>query len=76
MTVKKMQILRNRVCLKVQKLRDKVKNIRNRLVRIFHHSLQEGTECTLESEINVSRMFINFRSFSHPYASYFGPYVY
>ena len=31
---------------------------------------------TLESEINVRRTFINSRSFSHPYDSYFGPYVY
>ena len=31
---------------------------------------------TLESEIDVRRTFINLSIFSHPYCSYFGPYVY
>ena len=32
--------------------------------------------CTLESEISVGPMFINFETFSQPYAAYSGPYVY
>ena len=45
-------------------------------VRSMLTSFRLSVRSTLESEISVGPTFINFRTFSQPYAPYSGPYVY
>ena len=47
--------------------------LHQRAAELTDLTLKKVLFITLESEINVRRMFINSSRFSHPYASYFRP---